>query len=465
MFSTIRALRKEVVVMFVGSFVLLFAAQMVYFWSNVKGDEARQTSKRASKIDVNLELFMSSMKDIETGLRGYVLTNDAKFLTPYQLGVPKSKETLAILTREIRDGQQKEYLVNLKHLGQERVTIAQHILALQQSKKDRFAKQVITEGKGKVIMDKLREQIDKMTHRESEILAKSQAEADKALYLSRSVNIVTFFIALMMQVAAFFMIVREMLQRKEAEEHIHKLNTVLEGQVNLLNESNTALNAVNKELETFAYSVSHDLRSPLRGIDGFSLALLEDYGDKIDDTGKVYLGRVRSESQRMGMLIDGILSLSRLTRGEVNKSTVDLSDIATKLLDGLKQQQPDRRVKTHITPHLKAEADPRLIEPVLENLLNNAWKFTSKKYEANIEFGSIQKEDKTTYFVKDNGAGFDMAYVSKLFGPFQRLHGMNEFEGTGIGLATVQRIVNRHGGHIWVEAEPDKGATFFFTLT
>jgi light-regulated signal transduction histidine kinase (bacteriophytochrome) len=224
------------------------------------------------------------------------------------------------------------------------------------------------------------------------------------------------------------------------------------------------LAAVNKELEAFAYSVSHDLRAPLRSVDGFSQALLEDYGDRLDPDGRDYLQRVRAASQRMGQLIDDLLSLSRLTRREMRHETVDLSALAESTAAHLRLHQPQRQVEFVIQPGVVARGDPHLLQVILDNLLGNAWKFTSRNRQARIEFGCTQVDHEPAFFVRDDGAGFRMDYADKLFGAFERLHSPDEFEGTGIGLATVQRIIHRHGGRVWAEGEVDRGAVFYFTL-
>jgi PAS domain S-box-containing protein len=260
----------------------------------------------------------------------------------------------------------------------------------------------------------------------------------------------------------------------ELEQRISQIQQLNRAMVNLsedlrvtnANVESTAheLAATNAELESFAYSVSHDLRAPLRAMDGFSLALLEDCSDKLDEQGREHLNRVREAAQRMDQLIDDLLALSRVTRAEMQRETVDLSALAGSIADELKRLDPQRQVELAIAPDLRAKGDRRLVEVVLRNLLGNAWKFTSAKPAARIEFAVEQVNGYRAFFVRDNGAGFDMAYANKLFGPFQRLHSMEEFPGTGIGLATVQRVIHRHGGKVWAEGQVDKGATFYFTL-
>lgn len=231
-----------------------------------------------------------------------------------------------------------------------------------------------------------------------------------------------------------------------------------------LEKSKTTAEAINKELETFSYSVSHDLRAPLRSIDGYTRIILEDKIELLDDEAKDYLERVSINAQQMGKLIDDLLNLSRLSRLELNKEAVDLTQQAKEILKSLQEQDPDRKINLKIQEGLSANADPVLIQAVLQNLLGNAWKFTAEKKETIIEFSSEQKDGKNTFFIRDNGAGFNMKYADKLFGAFQRLHDVTEFPGSGIGLATVHRIIHRHEGKIWAEAVENQGATFYFTV-
>jgi signal transduction histidine kinase len=221
----------------------------------------------------------------------------------------------------------------------------------------------------------------------------------------------------------------------------------------------TELEAANKDLESFAYSVSHDLRAPLGSIDGFSQALELDHSDKLDDEGREYLSWIRQAARQMRDLIDGLLQMSRLARAELQREPVDLTSIARSVADSLQQSNPDRTVRFEIRDGVRTVGDERLLRAVLENLMTNAWKFTRNRPEAKIEFGMAGN----AYYVRDNGAGFDPSHASKMFRPFQRLHSTREFEGTGIGLATVQKIVERHGGKAWAEGEVEKGATIYFT--
>jgi len=256
-------------------------------------------------------------------------------------------------------------------------------------------------------------------------------------------------------------VVEDITARKKVEAEIQQLNTELEQRVV---DRTAQLQAVNRELEAFSYSVSHDLRTPLRSIDGFSQALAEDYGEHLDAVGHDYLTRVRRAAQRMGLLIDDLLRLARVTRADMTHRHINLSALADEVTEYLCKHKGYSAAALTVQAGMAGHGDPALLRIVLENLLDNAWKYSSKIPQPKIVLGCLAEADRVVYFVRDNGAGFDMAYVNKLFGAFQRLHRDEEFSGTGVGLATVKRIVHRHGGEVWAEGCPGEGAIFYFTL-
>jgi len=250
----------------------------------------------------------------------------------------------------------------------------------------------------------------------------------------------------------------------DLEQRVAERTQELQERHEALRRNAAELLAANQELDAFSYSVSHDLRAPLRSIDGFSHVLLEDYAAQLDEAGRDSLQRVRAASQRMATLIDDLLKLARVTRAEMRTEVVDLSGMARDIVAELQRATPERHVEFAITAGLEARGDPRLLRVALDNLLRNGWKYTAKQPRPQVEFGSTDVNGERAFLVRDNGAGFDMKYMDKLFGVFQRLHSAAEFEGTGVGLATVRRIITRHGGRIWAEGAVDRGATFYFTL-
>jgi signal transduction histidine kinase len=261
-----------------------------------------------------------------------------------------------------------------------------------------------------------------------------------------------------------WMLAHSRIQAEHVGLQLEAANRQLENTNRDLEETNRELEGANRELEAFSYSVSHDLRAPLRSIEGFSQILLEDHAQGLDEEARGYLGRVRAASRRLALLIDDLLDLSRVTRSSLTRQTVDLSALAREIAAEIEKSQPERRVEFVIADGLVVRGDHRLLRVALENLLGNASKFTQREPEAKIEFDAVARDGGVVYYVRDNGVGFEEAYADKLFGAFQRLHGDEDFEGTGIGLATVQRIVQRHGGRVWAEGRVGEGATFFFTL-
>jgi light-regulated signal transduction histidine kinase (bacteriophytochrome) len=244
---------------------------------------------------------------------------------------------------------------------------------------------------------------------------------------------------------------------RAANEELQRLN-------HSLRQQKEAVELANRELESFSYSVSHDLRAPLRSISAFSQCLLEDCGPLLDDAGRRYAERIHGAAAHMAVLIDKLLALARVTRVDIQRVEVNLSALAHRIAEWLRATAPERRVEFVVEENLHCTGDAELLALVVENLIGNAWKFTSKRPQAEIQFGHEERDGQVRYFVRDNGSGFDMALVEKLFAPFQRLHSDREFEGTGIGLATVQRVVSRHNGRVWADAAVDQGATFYFTI-
>lgn len=260
----------------------------------------------------------------------------------------------------------------------------------------------------------------------------------------------------------------EIAEREKTEQEIRALNQTLENRVNErtaeLEKRSQELETALNELESITYTISHDLRAPLRAVNGFARILQLDYGHLLDEQGHSHLERMRSAAQQMGELIDSLLTLSRLTHRDIRPTEVDLSKIARQVTDRLRASEPNRRVEIVIAKNIFAHADPSLMQNVMEHLLANAWKFSRPNQSSRIEFGALICDDRPTYFVRDNGVGFDMQHAKKLFGTFQRLHHVDDFPGIGIGLAVIHRILQRHNGRIWAESEPGQGATFYFSL-
>jgi len=423
------------------------------------------------------ELIMGSAKDAETGNRGYLVTGDEAYLQPYNQALhdlPIEIATFRSLTSDNPD--------QLQRISQMEAVLDQRLALLKEGNDLRAAgssdavHSFVVNGTGKLQMDHLRSLADDMEGEERRLLAErtvdAQSDGTRAHYTVVVASGLDFLLIVFMfrylskerslriagDITAHNLAVSraELVQRND---EINALNTTLEQRVQL---RTAELEATNRELEAFSYSVSHDLRAPLRTIDGFSLALEEDYAKAVDDTGRDYIRRVRNGVQRMGGLIDALLQLSRISRAEITRQTFDISDLATSVAAGLRDENPGRDITFNIQPGLLARADPKLTQVALENLLGNAVKFSSKKPVSIVDFG--WDPEKKAWFVRDNGAGFDMFYAGKLFNAFNRLHGDKDFKGSGIGLATVSRVVRRHHGDISADSVIDHGATFWFTL-
>jgi len=424
-----------------------------------------------------VERIMGSAKDAETGNRGFLITGDNQYLESYTAARRDLPAELDHLQELIRDNPaEMANLQTMRSIIDQRLGLLEEGIALHREGLADSSHALIVTGSGKEQMDRLRGIADRMESDEHRLLADRMAmassSATRARYTMAIASILDFvLIALMfryfvrerrMRIASELDSERLAVARAETDERadeVRALNATLEDRVR---ERTAELETTNRELEAFSYSVSHDLRAPLRTIDGFSLALEEDYAMIVDDTGRDYIRRVRGGVQRMGQLIDALLQLSRITRADINRQSVDISKIAESIAADLKGQNPGRDITFNIESGLTADADPDLIQIALENLFNNAVKFTSKLPAAVIDFG--WDTEQKAWFVRDNGAGFDMFYADRLFSAFNRLHGDKDFKGSGIGLATVARVIYRHHGRIWADSAVNRGATFRFTL-
>ena len=436
-----------------------------------------------------VERIMSSAKDAETGNRGFLITGDAAYLEPYTVAVrdlPSEIDKFATLTGD--NPSQQDRILELRAVAEQRLGLLAH--GIEEKRNGANIDEIhllVLSGTGKVEMDHLRRVADDMESEERRLLVVRTGQARRASKRARLTIALASALDLVLLVLMFRYLARERVLRLEKERvaaalavanaetelkaaELQSLNEELEQRVA---KRTVELETTNRELEAFSYSVSHDLRAPLRTIDGFSLALEEDYGTAVDAVGKDYIRRVRAGVQRMGQLIDALLQLSRITRAELVREDFDMAEIARSVVGDIElgiQSAPDangrspeaKPIQFLVEGGPKAFGDPKLMRVALENLLGNAVKFSSKVAEPHIEFG--WDPTAAAWFVKDNGAGFDMFYADKLFNAFNRLHGDKDFKGSGIGLATVARVVRRHHGRIWADSTVGRGATFWFTL-
>ena len=423
-----------------------------------------------------VEVMVSIVSDAGSGLRGYAATNDPRYLEPFrraQQRLPAVMDELANLTAD--NLSQRPRVIDLRKSVAKRMALLNDGVRRQQAgSEDVFGTSFILETKS--TLDHLRSISDDMEVEERRLLA------DRILATHHSSVRARFSIGLasgldfLLIILMFQYFVQERTLRLETEEiaarldvarseaeasaaRVNELNASLEERVR---QRTSELEATNRELEAFSYSVSHDLRAPLRTIDGFSLALEEDFSESIDQVGRDYIRRVRAGVQRMGQLIDALLQLSRVTRAELSREDVDLTALARTVAGNLQEESGERIIAFVVEPGLRTNADPKLLQVALENLMGNAAKFSSKVEYPRIEFG--WDAENNAYFIRDNGAGFDMQYADRLFNAFNRLHGDKDFKGSGIGLATVARVVRRHGGSIWAQGAVNHGATFWFAL-
>jgi signal transduction histidine kinase len=454
---------------------------------------ARSSSVRSAAQDLLVTLL-----DAETGARGYALSGDKSFLDGYNVAIARVPQALDYLKGLVLPGEETVLYEQIVARAFRRVELAREVVALgAQNAAAPALREKVSEARHE--MDACRTAVDTLLDAQQRQVEQSQAELARIRQQTTPIVGITFLSGFIGAGAAMWLFVTGISRRASAVERnaerlargerlrwepsrgfdeIGRLDSALRRAAILIRARDRELRQLNatlehslneqrllnRELEAFSYSVSHDLRAPLRSIDGFAQALREDWGDRLDEAGQDHLARVRNAAQRMGRLIDDLLKLSRLSRAQIQRVEVDLSQIARDIAAEMQERNPTRQVEWLIDDSLTERCDPSLARIVLENLLGNAWKFTSKTADARIEFTAMRDTVPVTYVVRDNGAGFDMKYADKLFAPFQRLHGEREFPGTGIGLATVQRIVHKHSGEVSTRAEVGRGAAFYFTL-
>jgi signal transduction histidine kinase len=448
----------------------------------------RDSIERVQAIDVGLtdaNALQRRVVDLETGLRGFVITDEPRFLAPRDQAVKAIPPLERKLSAEVA-AHNRPFLRDLYRAieSYSRGFIDAQLRLAHAGKFDLIAG-TIKNGEGKRRLDRIRRMFAGFYAREAVDARAAREAADSASNTMTAISIVAFVLAPLLVGLMVFVVARFLARplkelstgakrlgegdlsarvRAKGGGEIGVLKRTFNSMAEELQQGQAELEERNKELESFSYSVSHDLRAPLRSIDGFSQALVEDFSETLDDQGRDYLRRIRGAAARMAEQIDDLLRLSRVSRSEVRREPVDFSALAHEVAEDLAEGDPERRVQVEVEEGLRVDADRRLLHIALENLIGNAWKFTGGENPGRIEVASEPSEKGRAFLVRDNGAGFDMAYSDKLFGVFQRLHSISEFDGTGVGLATVQRIVSKHDGQVWAEAEVGQGATFHFTL-
>lgn len=421
------------------------------------------------------EEMVAAVRTAESAARGYILTGAEPFEGQYLSSKSDIAARIAALRELTADNpKQQAQLTELSRRVAAKTAALEAGIEVRRAQPNGMLDPALMEPVVEDTPDRVasvQKTISSIEAEEKRLLNQRNADTAQARRQTWVTVVLAAVMNIVLLVVAFELLMRAQRSREqisadalaigELNRDLQELNTELESRVE---QRTRELQVSNQELEAFSYSVSHDLRAPLRTIDGFSLALQEDFADKLTDEGRDYIQRVRGGVQRMGGLIDALLQLSRVTRAEVAREEVNLSQVAESVCKELQASEPARKVEFVVQRDVTAEGDGRLLRVALENLIGNAWKFTSRNEQARIEFGSGERDGRPVYFIRDNGAGFDMQYVDRLFTAFQRLHGDRDFKGSGIGLATVSRIVRRHHGDIWAESELGRGATFYFTL-
>ncbi len=462
-------------------FVIITIGSVGYavYQSNVKMNDSSKWINHTEQV-INLsENTLTLVKDMESGVRGFMIIKDSEYLEPMIFAKKVVYKNIADLKELTKDKiSQNIFLDSLEVYIKKRIAFLDMVVAMRNSVGMATILSSISVSEGKNQSNQIRFYVSKIQAKEYELLR------ERKLINEKSVTLFNWFLGgmflLMTIVSSLFLIIyyRNLLQThdkiiqaaeltiinnelKISEAKYLKLNDDLE---QIVVERTAKLESSNKELESFSYSVSHDLRAPIRAINGYTKILEEDYGNKLDEDGVTVLASIITNSKKMGHLIDDLLAFSKLGRKAISGSEINMQEMVTTLCDETAKDNPDRLIEFTIHPLTSIYGDTSLINQVWINLIGNAVKYSKYKPKTIIEIGCYQKDDQTVYFIKDNGAGFDMKYYNKLFGVFQRLHGQDEFEGTGIGLAIVHKVVTKHNGIVWAESVVNEGASFYFSL-
>ena len=450
--SSVKTINSLLIFTIVATFLVVFA---ICYRSLLVIDIDEYWEIHSYQVSSSLSVLISDLENIETSQRGYVITGQDRFLGPYRTYLPDVEATFQKLKGMTKDNvAQQRRLSQIKPLIDAKIAFINNSVSLRKNKGFAAAKADVLTIQGKRIMDSIREIVIEMQTEESRLLALRTADLEQVNRATESIILWGSLIGFL-----FYLLVNYVINRFVIGEIVQK--PLLEREQRALAE---ALRA-NNEMEAFSYTVAHDLRAPLRAINGYTEILVEDYGSKMDDAGKKIAAAIRGSAVQMGKLIDDLLSFSRLGRKEIVKCPVAMDILVGAVIKELKDSiPPGKNVEFLIGTLPAAEADIDVIRTVWTNLLSNAVKFSGNREKSVIEVGGTSGDHFITYYVKDNGTGFDMKYIHKLFGVFQRLHSTVEFEGNGVGLAIIKRGVERHGGKVWAEAKVDEGATFYFTL-
>jgi signal transduction histidine kinase len=447
---------KRLVLVVSIAFAALFSVGLLSFRENERHTDSERWVSHTYVVLATLADFRIGLSRAKADQRAFLLSGDQSYSASCETDLSQASRAVEDLRELTSDNpRQQEFL---RQLGAPVENVRTEFRKQIEEQKHRvIAPDVSFASDSDASLSAVLHVIGEMEQGEKDLLAQRSARENLSAARTGAAIVAGNVLSSLLILAAILMLYREMNKSQRAESALGQLNAELETR-------NAELGAMNKELESFSYSVSHDLRAPLRAIDGFSLALLEEHRDKLSPEGQSHLERVRAATIRMANLIDDMLKLARIVRSDVAEDDVNLSALAEEVAEQLRTAEPERKATIEITPGLKTLGDRLLLRAMLENLLGNAWKFTSKCPVSRIELGVTNGNAEPVFFVRDNGAGFDMRYADKLFGVFQRLHGDRDYPGTGVGLATVQRIVRKHGGKIWAESSVGHGATFFFVL-